>query len=157
MRKIRIGKDIVIRWDILTNGESIKLDGRDLKLFLIDSVGNKTELEFSVSCNKVEALFKGIQQKRIGTYRLTLWENYGKSGQTAVDACGAFALVATTCAEGGQDDGLDTEAVELSGNIEIFTQGESGGSGIPDAPFDGKTYGRNNGTWVEVEGGRITL
>lgn len=37
MRKIRIGKDIVIRWTILTNGESILLEGRNIKLLISDS------------------------------------------------------------------------------------------------------------------------
>lgn len=31
--------------------------------------------------------------------------------------------------------------------------GSSGGGGIPDAPSDGKTYGRKNATWVEITGG----
>ena len=51
MKKIRIGKDIVLRWTILTNGEAIPLDGRNLKLFIIDCIGNKTEMDFTVSGN----------------------------------------------------------------------------------------------------------
>lgn len=152
MRKIRRGKDIKIEWDILTNGEIVSLSGRDLRLVVNSPIGEKTEMSFIVSGNTVSSTFTSKDDTRLGAYSLTLWENYGKKGQTAVDACCAFTLVPTTCAEGGQDEGLDTETIELSGNIELFTQGESGSVGIPDAPFDGNTYGRNNGAWVIVEG-----
>lgn len=40
---------------------------------------------------------------------------------------------------------------EVKEQIEQLSQGGSGG-GIEDAPSDGKTYGRQNGTWNEVEG-----
>ena len=123
MKKIRINKDISIRWTILTNGESVSLVGRDLKLVLTDPIRRTTDMEFTVEGNTVTTLYKGTQHKCLGDYTLTLWENYGKDGQTAADACNAFTLVPTTCAEGGEDEGLDTETVELSGNIEVLTQG----------------------------------
>lgn len=158
MKKIRIGKDIAVTWVILTNGETVSLVGRDLKLVMLDPLKRSTDIQFTVEGNTLSTTVRGTEQKYLGDYTLTLWENYGKERQTAVDACGAFTLVPTTCAEGGQDEGLDTETVNLTGNIELFTSGESGGGGIPDAPFDGKTYGRNNGTWVVVEGsGGITI
>lgn len=34
MRKIRKGKDMSVRWPILTNGEPLSLDSRDLTLFI---------------------------------------------------------------------------------------------------------------------------
>lgn len=124
MRKIRIGKDIVIRWAILTNGEAIPLDGRNLKLFIIDCIGDKTEMDFTVSGNQVESLFKGIEQKRIGTYRLTLWENYQQENQSAIDCCDAFRLVGATCEENDDIAGIQTEAIinlEAS-NFEIISK-----------------------------------
>lgn len=33
MKRIRIGKDIEIHWPILTNGQQVALEGRDLRLF----------------------------------------------------------------------------------------------------------------------------
>lgn len=124
MRKIRIGKDIVIRWTILTNGEAVSLEGRNLKLFLIDSIGYKTELEFSVSGNDVESMFKGTDQKRIGTYRLTLWENYRQDNQSAVDCCNAFMLVGSTCEENDETEGIQTGTVIDLGtsNFEIISR-----------------------------------
>lgn len=124
MRKIRIGKDIVIKWTILTNGEAVSLEDRNLKLFIIDNFGYKKELEYSVSGNNVESLFKGIEQKRIGTYRLTLWENYQKENQSVVDYCDAFRLVGTTCEENDDVSGIQTKAIinlEAS-NFEIISK-----------------------------------
>ena len=123
MKKIRINKDISIRWTILTNGESVSLVGRDLKLVLTDPIRRTTDMEFTVEGNTVTTLYKGTQHKCLGVYNLTLWENYGKDGQTAVDACNAFTLVPTTCAEGGEDEGLDTETVEWQGNIQTGIKG----------------------------------
>ena len=49
---------------------------------------------------------------------------------------------------------INGQSIEGEGNIEISGGGSSGG-GIEDAPKDGQTYGRNNGSWVVVsnEGG----
>lgn len=41
---------------------------------------------------------------------------------------------------------INGESLEGEGNIEI----PGAGSGIPEAPTDGKTYGRNNKKWVEI-------
>lgn len=128
MKKIRIGKDISIAWRILTNGEAVSLEGRDLTLHLVDPLNRKMQIPFTVEDVLLEAKVSGTTQKFLGKYSLTLWENYGKPGQTAVDACNAFELVKTTCMEGGADEGLDTEVVDLStSNIEIITaSGEVG-------------------------------
>lgn len=44
---------------------------------------------------------------------------------------------------------INGQSIAGTGNIEI----SGTGSGIADAPSDGKTYGRNNSNWVIVEGG----
>ena len=129
MKKIRIGKDIVIRWTILTNGESMPLEGRDLKLFVNDSMNSRMELLFTVSGNNIEALFRGIDQKRLGKYRLTLWENYHQENQSVVDYCDVFFLVDSTCDEndgvgGGQPEkviNLDTSNLEIISKNGIYS------------------------------------
>lgn len=147
MKKIRIGKDIHITWEITTNGEPRSLEGRDLKLILITPLRNNIGMKFSVDGNTIACDYRGTDHKCLGTYMLTLWENFGKEGQTAVDACNAFQLVSTTCQESGDDGELDTEVIDLSGNMDA-----NAGIPIPDAPCDGETYGRNNGEWVPVNG-----
>lgn len=124
MKKIRIGKDIHITWEILTNGEPQTLEGRELKLVLTNPLRQMVDVPFSVSENVIEASIYGKSQKHLGIYSLTLWENYGLIGQTAVDACKAFQLVPYTCMEGDSDNGLDTETVDLqTGNLELLTEG----------------------------------
>lgn len=124
MRKIRIGKDIVLRWTILTNGEAISLEGRNLKLFISDNMNSKVELGFSVSGNNLEAIFKGVEQKRLGTYRLTLWENYQQENQSVVDYCDVLQLVGTTCEENDDVEGVQTGTVINldTSNFEIISR-----------------------------------
>lgn len=111
MRKIRIGKDIVLRWAILTNGEVVPLEGRNLKLFISNALSGKIEIEFLVKSNTIEAIFRGTEQKMLGAYRLTLWENYGEDNQSVVDYCDAFQLVGYTCEENDEVDGIQTNTI----------------------------------------------
>lgn len=96
MESKRIHKDIRMTWPILTNGEAVSLEGRDLKLILIDPKGNETELPFTYEGNVLTATFYGKDHRYCGTYGLTLWENYGKTGMTAVDKTRAVRLVPNT-------------------------------------------------------------
>lgn len=127
MKKIRIGKDISVRWPILTNGQVSPLDGRDLKLFIRSQHNVKEEIPFSTEKNVVKFVFPGITQRYLGTYTLTLWENIGKEGQTAVDCCEAFQLVSSTCQENTDgNDSLNIETISLESSvIEVGTGGGS--------------------------------
>lgn len=152
MKRIRIGKDIVLRWRILTNGEAVSLRDRVLKLMLHHSFMPEQEIQFSIDQtedNKIVAIFRGVSHKTTGEYRLTLWENYGLDGQTAVDYCNAFELVDTTCEEGGDDaEGLDTETVDLEdSDLEAGIAGLPGMSAYelfkkynPDSPITEQEY-----------------
>lgn len=113
MKRIRIGKDIEIRWPILTNGEQVALEGRDLHLVLHLPSCMEIPVQFEPQGNVAVFTISGNMQKQMGVYRLTMWENKDKSGQTAVDYCDAFELVPTTCMEGGNDNNLTTETVDL--------------------------------------------
>lgn len=142
MRKIRIGKDIEIRWTILTNGSAVPLDGRDLRLQVASLLSGPVELGFSIEGeerNIVIATFRGTEQKKIGSYRITLWENFDKDGQTAVDYCEAFALVSTTCEETEHTAGdLETETVDLgSSDLALGMPGADGKSAYEIAVANG--------------------
>lgn len=142
MEKKRIGKDIEIRWTILTSGEEKSLHGRDLRLCISSMYSSTLELPISISGdngNIVGSIFRGVDQKRTGKYRLTLWENFGKDGQTAVDKCDAVELVSTTCEEGGEDaNGLDIETIDLgTSNIEMGLPGAPGKSAYEIAVANG--------------------
>lgn len=123
MKRIRIGKDILVRWHIATNGEALSLEGEELRLVIEDGFGHKTEHDFYVSGNMLVFTFAGTEQKHTGTYTLTLWRNYGKRGQTALDCCNAFTLVSRTCAE-DECGGLEDETLNLCrSNMEVITGG----------------------------------
>lgn len=115
MRKIRIGKDIALSWTILTNGEEESLEGRDLTLVLSDRFSRR-RLDFEAEGCVLRFTVRGAEQKTLGEYGLTLWENRGRDGQTVVDSRPAFVLVGNTAEEGWDGDSrpsLETETVEL--------------------------------------------
>lgn len=126
MKKIRIGKDLQVKWTILTNGKSENLSGRDLTLFLFDPLKYSRQIPFKVSANVISFTVRGTEQRRSGVYSLSLWENYGGIGQSVVDCCEAFQLVPVTCQE--SPDVSPLSPVELTmptANIEVAIPGLS--------------------------------
>ena len=126
MKKIRIGKEIRIRWRVLTNGEPLPLTGRDLRLEEVNRFG-RTESAFSIEDDNVVVFtFPGTAQKYLGKHTFTLWENYNKPGQTVVDSCDGVELVPVTCMEADSTNGLDIEEVELAtSSLELGVSGDS--------------------------------
>lgn len=118
MEKIRKGKDFIIEWPVLTNGDPVPLAGRDLRLELHAPGNISMEVPFSVNGIDVLVRISPQYQPSLGTYRFTLWENYGKDGQTMVDSCDAFYLVNSTCKEGtsgcGCSSNIKTHHVKLT-------------------------------------------
>lgn len=130
MRKIRIGKDVAVRWSITTNGESEPLAGRKLSLQLRRETDTPKAIEeFETDGAAVVVTLRRTDLLRTGRYRLTLWENKEADGQTVVDSAWAFALVALTELEdGGADDNIETESVELQGaDMEVGVAAAKGG------------------------------
>ena len=126
MKKIRIGKDIEVRWRILTDREPLPLAGRDLWLEIVNGYGRQGH-EFSIEDgNEVVFTFGGLEQRHPGVHTFTLWENRGKAGQTVVDSCDGVELVRSTCMEGDDSNGLDTETVDLeTSSLELGVSGDS--------------------------------
>nr|DAW20820.1 MAG TPA: hypothetical protein [Caudoviricetes sp.] len=96
MIKIRKGKDIVFRWSILTNGNALPLQGRDLTLEIVNPYGRRTALAYQTDGNTIVFKFRGTEHTMLGVHGITLWENKDEEGQTAVDISKAFELVRTT-------------------------------------------------------------
>lgn len=131
MKRIRIGKDIEIKWSVTTNGKRRPLLGRDLRLVMHHTYLGDMPLPFNISESDAEMIvahFRGVEHRSTGKYRLTLWENFGKDGQTAVDCCDAFELVATTCEETDHAPGdLDISTVNLgTANLQTGMPGKDG-------------------------------
>ena len=122
--RIAIGNTIELRWQVLTNGEARPLEGRDLKLELVDPRGLAREMTYTVEDgNVITTKVQGKDQKRPGVYLLNLYENRGGEEQGRVDAA-AFELVPHSwqAVEGG--DGIAAyRTVELEPSALVVMNG----------------------------------
>lgn len=128
--RIRQGKDILLRWKVLTNVQELSLEGRNITLVMTTPVGREKALEHGVEGSVVVARLLGTTLTHLGDYTLTLWENRGKEGQTAVDAVNAFELVKYSTMEDGNPScgNLEYEVAELStASMDVLTGGGAGG------------------------------
>lgn len=125
MKRIRIGKDISMRWEITTDGVAIPLDGRDLTVEIKSPAGIENNIPYRIDGNILIMTYYGYEQKRTGEYSITLWEKKGKPGQNVVDVIRAFELVRTSQEENDFVGGdLQIESVDLgTGNFDILTEG----------------------------------
>ena len=127
--KKRIGKDLKIGMDILTNGQAESLEGRNIRVEAIHELyeGCRQTLLHTVNYNHITIMWAGKDHNVIGKYRLTIWENFGEIGQTAVDTCNAIELVSYSCLESDSGiEGLDVESIDLGTvNLEIGVKGYS--------------------------------
>lgn len=135
MQKIRQGKDFMIEWPVLTNGDPVPLEGRDLRLEL-HAPGRKTiDIPFEVKGIDVIVRILPVYQTTLGTHKFTLWENFGRDGQTMVDSCDAFQLVDSTCKEGSSSCGcssdIKTHHVKLTMGDMTFSPIVIGGGAAP--------------------------
>lgn len=94
--RVRIGKDIKIKWAVLTDGSALPLNKEELTLELVGPNGKSQSMEFEAEGNVLTTTFYGKDQNYTGDYMLTLWKNKGKEGQSVVDKTSAFSLVRYT-------------------------------------------------------------
>lgn len=113
----------------MTGGKSEPLSGRDLRLEIATGSRFRRNVPFEADDSVAEFLFQGSEQRYVGAYTLTMWENRGKENQTVVDRCDAFCLVACSCeesAESADEPNLDVETLELgTSNLETGVPGMS--------------------------------
>lgn len=123
----RIGNDLLVSFDVRTNGELLPLEGRPLVLELVHEYGERTRVPFSVSGSSVSFHFRGREQRRTGCYYMTLWENLGSDGQAVVDTCEGFTLVPKSCQESdGGAGGLEVESIDLGTvSLEVGVKGDA--------------------------------
>ena len=104
MIRKRLGKTLLFRWPIITNGEASSLYGRNLTLFIIEPSGKKRQVNYTIDDtepNRLLFTFQGKDQTSPGIYGLELWENKDSDDQTIFDKINAFELVKHTKDEGG--------------------------------------------------------
>lgn len=128
MKDFRIGTDIKVKWHVTINEGTVPIEGADLTLQLVNPLGQRAKIPFDLLDGKVVAIVYGKDQTMLGAYAFTLWLNYGKADQTAIDHIDAFRLVASSNLIEGKDDcdNLQTGAtVNLSGMMSVGVQGAS--------------------------------
>lgn len=95
--KIRIGNDIPLIWKMYTQGESgrvpYNLEGRDIKIEMTNCNGGRIAVTPEINGNAASWTFRGKEQKNLGEYILTFYENFGQDGMKALDKLKPFALV----------------------------------------------------------------
>lgn len=118
MRKKRINSTLQLRISVLTGGESRSLEGRDIKVFLVDPRGNQFEPDFRVESNIITYVYEGKVQKFTGVYRTEIYENYMEDNMASLDV-DCFELVPRTKMENDDIDDLAIETIDIS--VEKFT------------------------------------
>ncbi len=145
MRRIRIGKDIAMRWTILTDGQPTDLANRKLLIEARASNGRVYELEYTTEKNTAIFTFLGKEQRFTGNYTITLWENKGEEKQNVVDKVSAFSLVRSTDEEDNSADAennLEVETIDL-GTTDFTLMG---GENTPVDIFSGTELKMMDGT-----------
>ena len=127
MKKIRIGNDIKVVWEIRVNGGEAKLSElKDTALELSDSSGRKKRVGFSIENESVIFDWRAKDQRHTGKYTLTFWANFGKEGQAVIDCCDFVNLVNRSCESDDTCSGLHlSETVKLNGELSLGVQGKS--------------------------------
>lgn len=152
--KIRIGKDINIRWEILTDGEPRPLEGRTLALYIQDYTRRRTEIPYTIAGNALLVSLRAAQLTRLGEYVLTLVENEDEEGQTAVDAKPAFTLVEYTTEEDDSPAAPELEVEQV--RLETANLVRTAGGIQPEELFAGKPVVMEKGDIVPVmRGGEL--
>ena len=132
MKKIRLGNDLHISWEILRNGEPEDFTDKIVEVKLVHAqTFTYVPIEWSIEGNIIEIDFLGKDQKRKGEYRIYLTENRGEVGMSTLDTCEAFYLVDHSCQESETSacSTLKVQHVRLTGSFSL-----SGGGGKGSFP-----------------------
>lgn len=135
-KKIRIGKDIAIRWHItLPEGNNELLSDMDLSIAMKDPKGLPIAIkDYDVVDNDLLIGLKGTTFAWLGNYTLTLWKNKGKDGQTVVDAVNAFTLVNSTDKEADDNSSgsgvLEIKTVDLYSELTFLVNSAGADAGL---------------------------
>ena len=124
MRKIRIGNDISVSWEVKTSGEAQSLESRPLRLFVRSAYRRDEITDFSVDGAVISFVYGATMQKHIGAYCVELQdETEGQKRTICADL--AFTLVAHSSEEDSDDVEFGVYLVELKSNIVVARPGQS--------------------------------
>lgn len=134
MKKIRIGNDIYVAWQIFGQdsvpynlvGKSLVLD---MRVHNPESSTGETVIpvtNFSVTYNTLYFTFWGVNQTLQGLYILKLRENIEGGGQKTLDTKEAFTLVGHSWDQSDDDSGL---LISMTSFVGVGLRGEKGDKG----------------------------
>lgn len=146
---IRIGNDLVIRIKLTRNGGIEDLTGKNLTV-LLRSSNKDLIIPHKVIGNEIIATWLGSEQDTIGTYTITVIEDYGEGNRNTLDACDAFTLISQSCCE---SEGLE-RSYTLYFDLDISVPG-NGLSAYEIAVLHG--FQGTEEEWLESLGGQDKL
>ena len=125
MRKIRIGNDIQVSWEVKTNGEAVSLEGRTLKLYVRSAYQKQEITNFTISGCVITFLYPASMQKSTGSRAVILNDATTGSPEKTICADQAFTLVAHSCEETDDDVDFEDFMVSLESNVLVGIPGMS--------------------------------
>lgn len=125
MRKVRIGNDINVRWEVKTDGQAVSLEGKALKLYVRSAYRKEEITTFTVEGCVVSFTYPASMQRMTGARAVILEDATKGAPRRTVCADQAFTLVAHTCEESDDDVEFEDFMVSLQSNVLIGKPGLS--------------------------------
>lgn len=125
MRKVRIGNDINVRWEVKTDGQAVSLEGKTLKLYVRSAYKKEEITTFTVEGCVVSFTYPASMQRMTGARAVILVDATEGAPRRTVCADQAFILVAHSCEESDDDVEFEDFMVSLQSNVLIGKPGLS--------------------------------
>lgn len=125
MRKVRIGNDINVRWEVKTDGQAVSLEGKTLKLYVRSAYRKEEITTFTVEGCVVSFTYPASMQRMTGARAVILEDATEGAPRRTVCADQAFTLVAHSCEENDDDVEFEDFMVSLQSNVLIGKPGLS--------------------------------
>lgn len=125
MRKVRIGNDINVRWEVKTDGQAVSLEGKTLKLYVRSAYRKEEITTFTVEGCVVSFTYPASMQRMTGARAVILEDATEGAPRRTVCADQAFTLVAHSCEESDDDVEFEDFMVSLQSNVLIGKPGLS--------------------------------
>lgn len=125
MRKVRIGNDINVRWEVKTDGQAVSLEGKTLKLYVRSAYRKEEITTFTVEGCVVSFTYPASMQRMTGARAVILEDATEGAPRRTVCADQAFTLVAHSCEENDDDVEFEDFIVSLQSNVLIGKPGLS--------------------------------
>ena len=125
MRKVRIGNDINVRWEVKTDGQAVSLEGKTLKLYVRSAYRKEEITTFVVEGCVISFTYPASMQRMTGARAVILEDATEGAPRRTVCADQAFTLVAHSCEENDDDVEFEDFMVSLQSNVLIGKHGLS--------------------------------